>query len=596
MKKLRKNFMNMKIRGKMILSHIFIALIPFFLLGFTAIFITVREEGNSVVQTTVKRVEQVQQTLDIYMEGIEKIANMLIESIDTQKLSESITGEESYWQELKPKMKAQFQLVSATHGEIAGIFLATEHDLHVGTGMSRISRDSFMKEEWYRKAVNNPQHMQIISNVTGRNIATDETYSIDHVFSVVKAIVNPSTGQASGVLLFDIKYAMISNVIQESVIGKEGFAFILDAQNKMVYSPVNEVVYRINPKWFRETQEPVTAIIHGEKYQISCRKSEYTGWKVVSVSSYQEVMRKAQELFLIIICVVAFTLILVLLIAVKISGTITRPIVELRNLMEETEDGNLTVRFQGKDQDEISELGRRFNRMLERIQQLVNAVYEEQESKRKAQLQVVQEQFKPHFLYNTLDTIGWMAREHSAEDIVKLVDALTNVFRISLSKGKDYITIEEEMKYISNYLYIQKIRYGPKVMYEMETEESIKMVRIPKLILQPLVENAIYHGVKLKRGEGHLKVSIWEEEETIFLEVQDDGKGMPEEKVAELSRLLNEPSSPNENQSFGLFYVKERLRIRYGDQFRVLVEGQEGQGTNITILIPGGYEEKEVVI
>ena len=122
------------------------------------------------------------------------------------------------------------------------------------------------------------------------------------------------------------------------------------------------------------------------------------------------------------------------------------------------------------------------------------------------------------------------------------------------------------------------------------------MVRIPKLILQPLVENAIYHGVKLKRGEGHLKVSIWEEEETIFLEVQDDGKGMPEEKVAELSRLLNEPSSPNENQSFGLFYVKERLRIRYGDQFRVLVESQEGQGTNITILIPGGYEEKEVVI
>ena len=339
MKKLRKKFMNMKIRGKMILSHIFIALIPFFLLGFTVIFITIREEGNTVVQTTVKRVEQVQQTLDIYMEGIEKIADMLIESIDPQKLSESITKEDPYWQELKPKMKEQFQLVSATHGEIAGIFLATEHDLYVGTGMSRISRDSFMKEEWYRKAVNNPQHMQIISSITGRNIATDETYSIDHVFSVVKAIVNPSTGQAAGVLLFDIKYATISNVVQESVIGKEGFAFILDAQNKMVYSPVNEVVYRINPSWFRGTEEPVTAIIHGEKYQISCRKSEYTGWKVVSVSSYQEVMRKAQELFLIIICVVAFTLILVLLIAVKISDTITRPIVELRNLMEETEDG-----------------------------------------------------------------------------------------------------------------------------------------------------------------------------------------------------------------------------------------------------------------
>lgn len=575
----------MKIREKMIYSHIFIALIPLCLLGFTAIFISVNEEGKSVEQTTKQRVEQVQQTLDIYMGGIEKTVNMLIQSIDEKQISQIESEEDPDWETMREGIAEQFDLVGNTHDEIAGIFLATAHDLYVGMGMARISRDSFLREEWYRKAMMNPRSMEVVSNVAGRNIVTDETYSIDDVFSVVKAIINEETRQVVGVLLFDIKYDTISTVIQESVIGEDGFAFVLDAQKKMMYSPVNEIVYRIDPKWFRNDQDTLTVNIKGEKYYISCRKSDYTGWRVVSVSSYQEVMQKAKQMFLIVASVLIVTLAIVLLVAVKLSVTITGPIVKLRNLMEKTEDGNLKVRFQGGDQDEVSDLGRQFNRMLEQIQELVNAVYVEQEHKRKAQLQVVQEQFKPHFLYNTLDTIGWMAREYSAENIVKLVDALTNVFRISLSKGRDYISLEEEMKYISNYLYIQKIRYGPKVLYEMELDEDLKEVQIPKLILQPLVENAIYHGVKLKRGEGHLRVSVQREEDHICMSVADDGRGMAKEQVENLTRLLNEPTSPEENQSFGLFYVKERLRMRYGDQFRVLVESQEGAGTKVTILI-----------
>ena len=585
MKGLKRKFMNMKIREKMVYSHIFIALIPFCLLGFIAIFISVNEEGKTVVQTTTQRVEQVQQTLDIYMDGIEKTVNMLIQSIDEKQLSQMQTEEDPNWEEMKTGIEKQFDLVGNTHDEIAGIFLATEHDLYVGMGMSRISRDSFLREDWYRKAMMNPRSMEVISNVAGRNIVTDETYSIDDVFSVVKSIVNDETGQVVGVLLLDIKYNTIASVIGESVIGEEGFAFVLDAQKKMMYAPENEVVYRIDPDWFCNSEDTLTASIDGQKYYISCRKSDYTGWRVVSVSSYQEVMQNAKQMFLIVVCVLVVTLTIVLLVAVKLSATITKPIVKLRNLMEKTEDGDLNVRFQGSDQDEISDLGRCFNRMLEQIQELVNAVYVEQEHKRKAQLQVVQEQFKPHFLYNTLDTIGWMAREYSADNIVKLVDALTNVFRISLSKGRDYISIAEEMKYISNYLYIQKIRYGPKVLYEMEMDETLAEVKIPKLILQPLVENAIYHGVKLKRGEGHLGIKVKKVEDHISMVVEDDGKGMAKEQVEKLTRLLNEPTSPEENQSFGLFYVKERLRMQYGEKFQVLVESEEGVGTKVTILI-----------
>lgn len=583
--------MDIKIRGKMIYSHILIALIPFCLVGMLGVIISTREAEKNVNQHTTQMVGQVCQTVDVYISSIEKIANMLIQTMEPMEIDEFWFSEDDRWRECQEKLTSNFQAVAETHNEIAGIFFATEHDLYASTRMSRISRDSFFGEGWYQQAKENPEEMQIISNVTGRNIVTDAAYSIDDVFSVVKAVVDRETGKLIGVLLFDIKHDIISSAIQEAIIGENGFVCVLDSNDHMVYTPANEIVYRIRPEWIQEQDEPVTAKVKGEKYQIRYQQSKYTGWKIVSVSSYKEIMSGVNMMFAMFSSVLVVTLIIVLVVAVKLSETITKPIVKLRNLMKQTENGDLSVRFEGDYKDEVSELGRKFNHMIIRIQELLNRVYQEQENKRQAELKVVQEQFKPHFLYNTLDTIGWMAREHSADDIVHLVDALTNVFRISLSKGKDYITLGEEIRYISNYLYIQKIRYGPKVIYEVTMDPECEKVLVPKLILQPLVENAIYHGVKMKRGDGHLDVSVVKAgEDRVRLEVRDDGKGMPEEKAKELERLLNEPSRPEENQSFGLFYIKERLRIRYGDGFCVRVRSVENEGTTITIFVPIEYQ------
>lgn len=590
MKYWKKRFMDMKIRDKIIYSHIFIALIPFCFVGIIGIVISTREAERNVTQHSAQLVGQIRQTTDIYLNGIEKTANMLIEIIEAMPLTRISSEQDARWKDCAAELERNFQVVADTHDEIAGIFFATENDLYAGTGMSRISRDPFTEEFWYEQAAAVPGEMQMLSNVTGRNIVTEDAYSIDDVFSVMKTVTDPRSGARVGVLLFDVKHEIISSAIRDANIGENGFVFVLDEQNHMVYAPTNKIVYRIRAEWLSNEEEPVTAVINGEKYQISYRKSDYTGWKVVSVSSYQEIMGGVNTMMLMFGGLLILTLVTVFVVAVKLSETITKPIIRLRNLMKETKNGDLSVRFESDYQDEVSELGRRFNQMLERIQGLMDEVYREQENKRKAQLKVVQEQFKPHFLYNTLDTIGWMAREHSAFDIVHLVDALTNVFRISLSKGKDYITIEEEIRYISNYLYIQKIRYGPKVQYEIQVEEACLKVVLPKLILQPLVENAIYHGVKMKSGDGHLKILGTLADGLVSLEVRDDGKGMGAEKAEELSRLLNDPEMPGESRSFGLFYIKERLRLRYGEQFHVLVESREGQGTRIVIQIPEEYQ------
>jgi two-component system sensor histidine kinase YesM len=263
--------------------------------------------------------------------------------------------------------------------------------------------------------------------------------------------------------------------------------------------------------------------------------------------------------------------------------------------MKRAEAGDLSARFEVKYRDEVSELGGNFNQMLHRIEELIQIVYTEQQNKRKAELKVLQEQIKPHFLYNTLDTINWMAREYEAEDIVKVVDALTCMYRIGLSNGKDYITLDEEIKYVTNYLYIQKIRYRSKLNYEIVEDSNLQKYEVPKLILQPLIENAIYHGIKAKRGEGHLTITTKELDANLMeLTVEDDGSGMTPEQVEGLNRRLNEPLKVDENQSFGLFYINERLRIRYGVRYNVEIKSSKDVGTKITLQIPKNRNIEEV--
>lgn len=587
MKKILDVFRNMKIREKLTYSHIFIALIPFLTIGFVGIRLSLQEAERNVNQHTVQLITQVGQTLNLYINSVEKTVNEMIAVVEKTAIDKVYDKERENWKNNITYVKDYMDILAKTHEEIAGILYASATDKYISTGMSRVSRDSFQNESWYQEACSDPDTLHIISRVTGRNIATNASYSTDDVFSVVKAVKDSATGKVGGVMLFDIRHTIISSSIQDAAIGTDGFIFVLDNQDRMVYTPTNKIIYRIKPEWLKKENEPLVMNISGNRYHIRFQVSEYTGWKVVSVSSYQEIMEEIGNMVIWYALILVLTLCVVLLVALKISGMITRPILALRNLMNKAERGDLTVRFESKYQDEVSELGRKFNFMLERIQKLVNRVYEEEENKRQAQLKIVQEQFKPHFLYNTLDTINWLAKSHGAMDVVQMINALTNIFRIGLNSGRDYIKLSEEIRYISNYLYIQKVRYGEKVTYEIDIEETCQKVAVPKFLLQPLVENAIYHGVKQKRGAGFLKVEVKRVEEgRMSLSVADNGRGMDKETLQQLEKLFNGNEKAEENSSFGLYYVRERLRIRYGEAYAVRIESRENEGTRITIYIP----------
>ena len=577
--------LNVSLRTRMLLSNIVVALIPFLMFSIVSGSIFLDHAQKTAEEHSVQLIHQVSNSMDVYVETIEKMVNYIQLELQDTPFFTMETEDAPGWESETDYIRSVLENVANSHREVAGIFIATKEDLYVSTGMSRISRDPFQNERWYREASENPEEIQLISVVTGRNIVTNRSYSIDDVFSLAKAVQDPETGEVLGVILLDIRHDIIQSSINGVTIGEKGFVFVMDQEDNIVYTPVNGIVYRVNPKWVK-AMEPMSVQIQGGSYQIRSELSPYTGWRTVGVFSMDEVMSSVNTIVYILFTCVIISLVLVVIVSFKFSRTLTNPIFKLKRLMKQAESGDLTVRFNFQHNDEIGELGQSFNHMIARIDQLIQMVYVEQENKRTAEMKSLQEQIKPHFLYNTLDTISWMARDYDAEDIVRLVDALTNMFRIGLSHGKDIITVKEEITHVSNYLYIQKIRYKDKLNYVIHVDESLYAIEVPKLILQPLVENAIYHGVKAKRGGGTITITGVPEGENLVFTVQDDGAGMPQEKVEELNRRMSERSVLDEKKSFGLFYIRERIQLCYGKGYGVHVESTLGEGTRVTITLP----------
>ena len=263
----------------------------------------------------------------------------------------------------------------------------------------------------------------------------------------------------------------------------------------------------------------------------------------------------------------------------------TRPIRDLCDLTEKVAGGDFSVKTQVEAGDEIAVLTRSFNDMTEEIGILVDDIRKKQENLRIIENRLLQEQINPHFLYNTLDAIVWLAEENKSAEVVKMVTSLSDFFRTTLSKGHDYITVKEERTHIESYLEIQQFRYQDILDYEIQMDEEIYGYIIPKLTLQPLVENALYHGIKNKRGKGKILITGKKQGDKIIFQVIDNGKGMTEEELNRLRKKMAGTDTGDEAKGFGVSNVNQRIKYYYGREYGVFFESKENEGTNATIII-----------
>jgi two-component system sensor histidine kinase YesM len=275
-----------------------------------------------------------------------------------------------------------------------------------------------------------------------------------------------------------------------------------------------------------------------------------------------------------------------------LSRSIYTPIKKLHDVTTTITKNDLQALMTSDNVDEITELGMSFNIMIGKIKELLDSKIKEQENLKKAELRALQAQINPHFLYNTLDTIIWMAESKKTDQVVKIVSALSNFFRISLSKGMDWITIREEVERIRSYLTIQRIRYRDILDFKIEVDEDVSENTILKLVLQPLVENALYHGIKNKRQGGTIIVRARRKsKDEVLLEVEDNGIGFTPEKLAQLRTDLEDDSGEIKLESgFGLGNVNKRIRLYYGKPYGLSVKSEYTTGTCVTLVIPAKME------
>lgn len=281
-------------------------------------------------------------------------------------------------------------------------------------------------------------------------------------------------------------------------------------------------------------------------------------------------------------------LLLILMVAILIVMIVTdiiRPIKELSRVTEQVAEGDFSARAEVKTQDEVAVLADSVNLMTESLEGLVTKIKEDERKMRKADLRLLQEQINPHFLYNTLDTIVWLIEGNDSDKAVSMVMSLSEFFRLVLSKGKEYITIQEEELHIKSYLEIQQVRYRDILEYEIRIDPVLYQYQILKLTLQPLVENSLYHGIKYKRAKGRITVTGQMEGERILLRVEDDGVGMEEEELHKLQGEIEKPCKETE-KGFGLANVNERIRMNFGAEYGMKIDSVKGKGTCVEIVIP----------
>lgn len=417
----------------------------------------------------------------------------------------------------------------------------------------------------------------------------------DHI-SIISTIKQPITHQVIGFIAIDLDATTIQHLLNRTRIGETGYFFITDRRGVPIFWPENVSRQNELPVSIEIPSNQATKgqyVNHHEKTSkfVVYTTSAPTGWLVVGQVPMREINREADHIRLIIFSSGMISAFVSVSLYFYLTHRMIRPVQVLKNKMRKAASGYLGAKVKPVGNDEIADLGRSFNSMLEQIKQLLNRSIEEQKQIKMAELRTLQAQITPHFLYNTLDSIIWMAEKQRTDLVIRLVKALSGFYRISLSKGRDIITIAEEIEHIRNYLFIQQMRYRDILDYSIEIQPDILQQPLLKMSLQPIVENAIYHGIKQRRGQGKIEIIGWKDENnTIFLRVSDNGIGMTPERLSQVCAALHhwrERPKTDNTLGFGLSNVHQRIRLLYGEPYGVQIQSEYLQGTSVMLQLPG---------
>lgn len=446
------------------------------------------------------------------------------------------------------------------------------------------------QETWFTETLERPEIMQFsMPHVQYLFEGSEGQYKwVISVSRAVEITEGPFTTQ--GVLLIDVRYDSLEQAMGEVSIGEDGYLYLMSGDGEIICHPKAQLidaglVQEDNLRVAGYQEGSYQEKFDGEERITTVKSIGYTGWKAVGVTPVGSLTLNTLKTRLFAVFIVLLFLLVLAMINAYISSRITDPIKELEKSVSKLEKGDLDTPVYVGGSYEIRHLGGSIQRMALRIKQLMRDIEQEHESKRKSEFDTLQSQINPHFLYNTLDIIVWMIENEKKSDAVRVVTALARFFRISLSKGKSIITVKDELEHVRNYLMIQQMRFKNKFTYTIQAEDEVMELASLKLMLQPMVENAIYHGMEFMDGDGEIQIQVWREEDDLYLKVSDNGLGMTEDQVENLFKDGSHVPSKR-GSGIGVRNVNERVHLYFGESYGVRIQSEPDEGTDAIIHLP----------
>ena len=542
---------------------------------------------DTVKQENVSLVNRVDSSMEVYLRNIMKLSDTIYYGIiKNTNLSEDSIGE---------KLTL---LYNNNKEQVSNIALISKEGEPISVVPAARFRKNFKAEdeEWFVNALNKTENIHFtLPHVQKMFEKGDNTYNwVISMSRAVEITVGGSTEQA--VLLIEMAYQGLEEVLDEVTLGNGGYIYLMDSNGDIIWHPKFELIASGRVK----ENNLVAAgyddgsreeIFNGTRQTVVTKTVGYTGWKLVGVIKGTGISLNMLKTRLFIVFVILLIIFIVILINSYISFRVTNPIRELEKSVKELEEGNLDADIYMGGSYEVQHLGKSVQDMKFRIKGLMQDIVNEHEEKRKSEFDSLQAQINPHFLYNTLDIIVWQIENEKQSEAVHTVTALARFFRLSLGKGKNIVTVKDEIEHVKNYLMIQHMRFKNKFDYEFDIAEDVLELPSLKLMLQPLVENAIYHGMEFMDGDGMIMVKAWREEDELYLSVADNGLGMTEDKV-EMILTGKSTSGNGRGSGIGVKNVNERIKLYFGEAYGLTIDSEPDEGTTVIIHLPA-KDEKE---
>ena len=530
---------------------------------------------ENAMDRTRQTVDQGNASLGVYVSGMLETMNYLGNLVT---IADNAT---------LPSLKADMEFLQKSRKDIAAMALfSPKGELLAGTaGKLAKPASEITAYGWFQKPQQSGTTAVFFSSPYVQNIFAGQ-YA--WIITLSRAVEYRRNGEReTGVLMADFAFSAITSLCENISLGESGYVYLVDTKTDIVYHPQQQLIYAgLKTENLEAVREQVFGrcrdTLEGRERLLTITTVDYTRWRMVGVAYLDEILSIQPELFRITIAILIAGALLAMVIAILSAVHVSTPIMQLEKIMAKVEAGNLDVCIQEQGFEEIRSLSRTFNHMLSRIRRLMEQIVREQEMKRLHELNALQAQINPHFLYNTLDSIVWMEERGRSREAIVMVTALARLFRISISKGRNIISVREELEHVRNYLIIQKMRFKNKFDYVISAQEETLDLRTIKLIVQPIVENAIQHGLEgYSVEEGLVEISTYLDNDTLVFRVKDNGAGMSPEQVAGILDATPGVSG------IGVKNVHERIQLTFGREYGLVINSVQDEGTDVLIRLPG---------